>query len=107
MTLIASKEFASVTVDLNVGYRLAEQRADHWDGFWHYGLAVRRELCAGLWGVGEGFAVTPAEHHPTSVAAQIGFQRQVAPDLTVDAAIGTGLRRGPDATATLGLTWVF
>jgi hypothetical protein len=99
---------ASTAIDVNVGYTLVErQDGGGHDGLLHYGAAVRRELHAGLWIVGEAFAVTAVEGGLTSVGLNVGVQREVAPDLVLDAAVGTGLRNGPDLTATVGLTWVF
>jgi hypothetical protein len=108
LMLIATKGFGRTFLDLNVGYTTAEDSDDGTSSSrWHYGVALRREVTARLWAVGEVFAATPDEAGPTTVGTSIGVQREVSSGLVLDAAIGAGLHDGPDVTVTVGLTWVF
>ena len=108
VTLIASRywdRLGNLGTHINAGYTWIGDDVD----LVHYGIAVECPLPNRLCLVSEIFADTPVnDAHVTGIAINGGLRFLWFDGLTLDAAIGTGLRGDrPDLTATAGLTWDF
>ncbi|HEX2971279.1 MAG TPA: transporter [Tepidisphaeraceae bacterium] len=105
--LITRKITERLQVDVNLGYTYVG--GEDLDDLAHYGVAVAYLLTEQLQPVAEIFGDTPiGDSGQTVFRINGGIRWLVAEGLTLDAAIGTGIRgEAPDVFATMGLTWVF
>lgn len=108
LTLIASRywdQLGNLGTHVNVGYTWIGDDVD----VLHYGLAGEYPLTDKLSVVAEVFANTPVKNSgATSVSVNGGGRFTCFDGLTLDAAVGAGLRDdAPDLTATFGVTWDF
>ena len=106
LTYIATKSLGErFNVDFNLGYTWVGGD----DDALHYGVAVRAKATERIEAVAEVFADTAlTDGNETSVAINGGVRWQAFEPVTLDAAVGAGLRGdAPDVAATAGLTWAF
>jgi hypothetical protein len=108
--LIATKEFAPVSVDINLGYSHVgkppgEKLKDQILG----GVALRWAARERLELVGEIFGLSRrASGEKSEANFQLGARYEAVPSLTLDAGAGRSLlATGTRIQATLGLTWSF
>ena len=112
LTWVASKKLTdNWQVDLNLGYtQVGHPKDDPEDNRLHGGLALEYQISPAWQWVGELFGQRDLRGNgETIVQDSTGLRWQVGDGLTLDAAIGSGLRGedAPHLTATLGLSWVF
>ncbi len=112
LTWVASKKVGEAAqVDVNVGYtRIGHSKDEPENDVLHGGMALEYQLCDNLQWVGEVFAARNLRNDgQLAVLSNTGVRWQVEPYLTLDVAIGTGLRgeNAPHLTGMLGLSWSF
>lgn len=110
LTLIATKRFSPVALDLNLGYLIVNSPLrDQLKNRFLGGLALRRDLDKQWSLVGEILGQSrKASGEKNEAHLQIGARYLFALPIVFDAAVGRSLRpSGTRIQATFGLTWTF
>lgn len=113
LTWIATRQITdNLAADLNIGYTWMGDNGDEGNpasDILFYGAALRWQMTRTLQPVAEIFALDPVDvPGDTQVTVNGGIRWQVSEQVTLDAAVGTGLRGdAPHVIATAGVTWTF
>jgi hypothetical protein len=112
--LPVQKTWGRFTALANLGYTIIGQPKDssHVQNVWFASFAQEYQVTEKTKLLSEIYLETSEEPgQPNRFAANVGFERELAHDLTFQAAVGRSLREGarggPDLRIYIGLHWVF